>query len=408
MDPGPPADEGPPKDRRYFEATMQAALADARRALKPDGVGVVIFAHKGTAGWEALLNALVSAGWMVTASWPIHTENTTRMRAKDSAALSSSVHLVCRPRENPDGSLRDAEVGDWREVLAELPRRISEWMPRLRSEGIVGADAIFACLGPALEIFSRYARVEKASGEEVTLRVYLEQVWAAVSQEALNQVFQGVDAASLEEDARLTAMWLWTLSTGNGKPDSSGEDDAGGDADADDSDNNKNKKKSKAAGFSLEYDAARKIAQGLGAHLENLQTVVAIEKDTARLLPVSERTKALFGKDESDAPAGRRKKSKQKQMAFEEELEQAEVEGGWGKKGAPKVGETTLDRVHQAMILFAAGRSEAMKRFLVDEGVGRDGKFWTLAQALSALYPTGTDEKRWVDGVLARKKGLGF
>jgi hypothetical protein len=49
-----------------------------------------------------------------------------------------------------------------------------------------------------------------------------------------------------------------------------------------------------------------------------------------------------------------------------------------------------------------------MKRFLVDEGVGRDGRFWKLAQSLSALYPTGTDEKRWVDGVLARKKGLGF
>jgi hypothetical protein len=95
-------------------------------------------------------------------------------------------------------------------------------------------------------------------------------------------------------------------------------------------------------------------------------------------------------------------------MAFQEELEQAEADGGWGKKGAPTLGETTLDRVHQAMILFAAGRSEAMKRFLVEEGAGRDGKFWTLAQALSALYPAGTDEKRWVDGVLARKKGLGF
>jgi len=44
----------------------------------------------------------------------------------------------------------------------------------------------------------------------------------------------------------------------------------------------------------------------------------------------------------------------------------------------------------------------------VDEGVGRDQRFWRLAQAFSALYPSGTDEKRWVDGVLARKKGLGF
>jgi len=44
----------------------------------------------------------------------------------------------------------------------------------------------------------------------------------------------------------------------------------------------------------------------------------------------------------------------------------------------------------------------------VDEGVGRDERFWRLAQAFSALYPKSSDEKRWVDGVLARKKGLGF
>ena len=70
-------------------------------------------------------------------------------------------------------------------MLAELPKRIQDWMPRLAAEGIVGADAIFACLGPALEIFSRYAHVEKASGERVTLKEYLEFVWAAVAKEAL-------------------------------------------------------------------------------------------------------------------------------------------------------------------------------------------------------------------------------
>ena len=58
-------------------------------------------------------------------------------------------------------------------------------MPRLASEGVVGADAIFACLGPALEVFSRYSRVEKASGETVASRENLEHVWAAVAKEAL-------------------------------------------------------------------------------------------------------------------------------------------------------------------------------------------------------------------------------
>ena len=99
-------------------------------------------------------------------------------------------------------------------MLQELPRRIHEWMPRLADEGVVGADAIFACLGPALEIFSRYESVEKASGETVTLKEYLEHVWAAVAKEAMTMVFKGADASGFEEDARLTAMWLWTLSTG--------------------------------------------------------------------------------------------------------------------------------------------------------------------------------------------------
>ena len=61
----------------------------------------------------------------------------------------------------------------------------------------------------------------------------------------------------------------------------------------------------------------------------------------------------------------------------------------WKEKTVKRVGETTLDRVHQAMILFAAGRGEALKRFVVEDGVGQDGKFWRLAQALSALYPAG-------------------
>ena len=78
--------------------------------------------------------------------------------------------------------------------LMSYPRRIHGWMPRLAEEGVVGADAIFACLGPALEVFSRYSRVEKASGEAVTLKEYLEQVWAAVSKEALTMIFSGADA----------------------------------------------------------------------------------------------------------------------------------------------------------------------------------------------------------------------
>ena len=169
-------------------------------------------------------------------------------------------------------------MGDWRDVLQELPRRIHEWMPRLAEEGVVGADAIFACLGPALEIFSRYSRVEKASGEAVTLKEYLEQVWAAVAKEALNMIFTGADASGFEAGARLTAMWLWTLNAGAPSPQSDKENDVEDVGEDDDEEEDARKKSGKAkGGFVLEYDAARKIAQGLGAHIEELDYVVVRE-----------------------------------------------------------------------------------------------------------------------------------
>lgn len=392
-------------DIAFYERELTRAFVEGRRVLRPDGIGTIVFASKTTASWEAILKAVVDAGWTITGSWPIDTEMETRVAAQGQARLASSIHLVCRPRENPDGSVRTDEIGDWRDVLAELPKRIHEWMPRLAEEGVVGADAIFACLGPALEIFSRYARVEKASGEAVTLKEYLEQIWAAVAKEALSLVFRGADASGFEEDARLTAMWLWTLRTGE----SNGNGEVSDEELEEDDQEDEGSKKSKVAGFTLEYDAARKIAQGLGAHLEELTSLVEIKADTARLLPVAERTRALFGKDEAQAPTiAKKKKEAQLKLGFEAELKEVEESGSWGQKGAPRVGSTVLDRVHQAMILFAAGRGEALRRFLVDEGVGRDERFWRLAQALLALYPTGTDERRWVEGVQARKKGLGF
>jgi hypothetical protein len=402
VNPGASSDGRGPKDHNWFYSQMCEAFAEARRVVAPGGIGVIVFAHKDTRSWEALLSGVIDAGWVVTASWPIDTERPTRQRALGSAALASSVHLVCRPRETSDGKLATDRVGDWREVLRELPYRIHEWLPRLAHEGVVGADAIFSCLGPGLEIFSRYSRVEKVSGEVVPLREYLEQVWAAVSREALSMIFEDPETAGLEGDARITAMWLWTLAAPGPE---SGNTEETEDAD-DESEDEEGQVASTSTGFGLDFDAARKIAQGLGAKLDELSHVVDVKGDKARLLAVVERTKYLFGK--ADGTPTARKAAKRKQMTLLGELEEAAETQGWGDGGAPKAGTTTLDRVHQAMLLFGSGRGEGLKRFIIEEGVGKQPQFWKLAQSLSALYPNGTDEKRWVDGVLARKKGLGF
>lgn len=389
------------KDAAYFRARTAEAFAEARRITKPDGIGVIVFAHKSTRGWEEMLNALVDAGWIITASWPIDTENTQRLRARNSATLSSSVHLVARPRERPDGTLLE-RTGSWRSVLEELPGRIRAWLPRLARDGVVGADAIFACIGPALEIFSRYSRVEKASGEAVTLGEYLEQVWAAVSREALSMIFEGADTGGLEEDARLTAMWLWTLQAGRAEAvEVTPEDEAVEEEQA--------PAKPGSGGFALEFDAARKIAQGLGAHLDRLNGVVEVKGEQARLLSVAERARHLFVDAEAAAPAKRNGSGRSApQLDLFAEVAAAEKRIAWGGGSIPVGGKTTLDRLHQAMVLFASGRGDVLKRFLVEDEAGKDPRIWKLAQSLSALYPQGSDERRWVDGVLARKKSLGF
>ncbi|MBI2925506.1 MAG: DUF1156 domain-containing protein, partial [Verrucomicrobia bacterium] len=242
----------------------------------------------------------------------------------------------------------------------------------------------------------------------------LEQVWAAVAKEALTMIFTGADTTGFEEDARLTAMWLWTLkgnAEGGVRKAESEEDEA-----ADEDDSFRTPHSALRTGFVLEYDAARKIAQGLGARLEGLTSVVEVSGETARLVPVAERAQYLFGKELPAAPQTKKRKSQAAQLEMgavvKEALESSgtvtasELQPIGGK--VERVGKTVLDRIHQSMILFAAGRSEAMKRFLIEEGAGHDPRFWRLAQALAALYPKNTDERRWVEGVLARKKGLGL
>jgi len=404
--------KGDPKDRKFFEKRMATAFAEGRRLLMDDGIGCVVFAHKTTEGWEALLSGLINGGWVINASWPIQTEQVSRPRARESAALATSVHLVCRPRSV------EASVGDWTDVLRELPKRVGTWMERLQSEGVRGADLVFACIGPALEIFSRHARVETAEGREVDLAEFLEKVWELVGKAALAQVLGSAEAgrgtgatAALEEDARLTALFLWTLQSTNGGNGNSSGDKEGGESD--DEEEDEDTPKSKTKGFSLIFDVARRFAQPLGIHLPDWEgRIIEIEKGVVRLLPVSERAKQLFGEEGAGIVADqleRESKTAPQLTLFPDREENVTVKGrGRSKASSIIVSDeslrtrreaTTLDRVHAAMLLQKGGRANAL-RTLLKAVQDRSPDFLRLANALSALYPKDSEEKRLLDAML--------
>ena len=396
--------EGRPKDSKFFEECAGTAFGEGARILNESGIGSIVFAHKTTEGWEALLNGVIHAGLVITSSWPIQTEMASRTAARDAASLMGSIHLVCRKRNSA------APIGDWGEVLRELPKRVAEWMQRLQAEHVRGADLVFACIGPALEIFSRYAKVETADGREVALAEYLEKVWEVVGRSALEQILGGTTggAGALEEDARLTALFLWTLQSSNGVSAEASDDSEESGDDEDEA------PKKKAGGYSLTFDVARRFAQPLGIHMPEWEgRIIETEKGVVRLLPVAERAKQLFGEDgtRTAAAAFERNAAAAPQMVLfpEEEAVVPKVKGRGRKKadGESKAGTiapvrreaTTLDRVHAAMLLQRSGQSNALRALLQAEQ-DRGPDFLRLANALSALYPRESEEKRLLDAML--------
>ncbi len=429
--------DGRPKNRAFFEETMARAFTEGRRVLQDAGIGCVVFAHKTTEGWESLLTGMIRGGWVITGSWPIATEMANRLRARESAALAGSVHLVCRPRT-------EDEIGDWSDVLRELPRRVADWMERLQAEGVRGADLVFACIGPALEIYSRYSKVVDAEDREIPLggdpeakepykRGYLAYVWEVVARAALEQVLGTAEAkarnggaGALEEDARLTALFLWTLQSTNGdspRPLGEGPGERESDEEEPVAEDEETLRPKKAKGFSLVFDVARRFAQPLGIHLDEWEgRIIEIDKGIVRLLAVTERAEQLFGKEGAGAVAIEIEHSPQAaaqlQMALfpqqDDKVTRGHAQADKVKKRRGKTGEagqvsdeilktrreaTTLDRVHAAMLLQQSGRANALRALLKAEQE-RGPNFLRLANSLSALYPRDSEEKRLLDAML--------
>ncbi len=414
--------DGKPKDKIFFENKMAGAFSEGRRILKDDGIGSVVFAHKTTEGWEALLSGMIRGGWIITGSWPIATERANRLRSQDSAALATSVHLICRPRSE------NAAIGDWTQVSRELPRKVGDWMQRLQNEGVSGADLVFACIGPALEIYSRYSKVVDAEDREIPLggdpesrephlRGFLAYVWEVVGRLALEQVLsaptsgESKDATNaLEEDARLTALFLWTKGSASPQGEKSKVKSAEFDEEpeAEDDEEDTPKKKSKG-GFALPFDVVRRIAQPLGIHLPEWEhRIIETDKGVVTLLSVKDRARQLFGEEGASSFASdlESNPSKSIQMSLFAEAESAPKIRA--KRKSKKDGEvaldtkreaTTLDRLHAAMLLQKGGQTTALRALLQSESE-RGSDFMRLANALSALYPRESEEKRLLDALL--------
>lgn len=197
------------KSKAVYEAGMARAFQAVFSVLKPNGRLVIVFANKQPDAWETLVTAIVRAGFIVDGSWPIMTERIARTRSLTSAALASSVWLICKKRSPA------ARSGWDNQVLEEMRTKIAVKLREFWDAGIRGPDFVWAATGPAMEAYSKHPVVRKANEPNATMGVteFLTHVRRMVVDYVVGQVLTGErggegDMAAADRLDEVTAYYL--------------------------------------------------------------------------------------------------------------------------------------------------------------------------------------------------------
>lgn len=193
------------KDKAYsfYEDMIRKSLAEMHRVLKPDGVLTLVYAHKTVKGWEVLVEALRSVGFVVQEAWPLDTEMGSRLIAMDASALASSIFITARKQGQEP-------VGEYTAVRRELESIVRERVDTLWGEGIGGADLLIACVGAGLKAFTRYNRIELPNGDVVPALRFLGEVEGLVQEVLMERLFHTpASVASIDAPTQFYLLWRY-------------------------------------------------------------------------------------------------------------------------------------------------------------------------------------------------------
>ena len=358
--------------KRNYEDGMARAFSRFHDALREDGRLVIVFANKSPDAWETLVSALIRAGFVVDGSWPIQTEMQTRQRSLSSAALSSSIWLVCRKRP------RAARPGWDNAVLREMQANITTKLRDFWDANIRGPDFVWAATGPALEAFSKHPVVKRtdAPGSVLTVAEFLRHVRRMVVAFVVNRLFavQGEATATLDDPTTYYLLHRNDFGLGDAP-----------------------------AGACILYALSCNVSD---ADLAGRLDLLARGKDAEPA------TDAEDGDGEDDAPATTGSGSRTRLKP-------------WYRRTAKDLGEPTndgnppplIDCVHRVMHLWKTGEQSRVDGYLEAQGLWRNDLFKQVVQAVLELAKPGTDERATLEyvqnhlagdggAVVARQRGL--
>lgn len=190
--------------KEFFEDGFRNVFARARASALPDFPITVYYAFKqsetdeageASTGWETLLQGMIESGWSITATWPMRTEGSGRLRNLDSNALASSVVLALRPRR------QGAPVSDRAGLIGALRAELPAALRKLQQGGIAPVDLPQAAIGPGVAVFSRYSKVLEADGSVMSVHSALARI-----NEILDQVLNEQEG-DFDSTTRFAIAW---------------------------------------------------------------------------------------------------------------------------------------------------------------------------------------------------------
>ncbi len=204
------------KAKEHFEAGFRSAFTHLIERLDPRSPLTVYYAFKQndeegnddeednekndgvdlTTGWETLLEALISSGFTITATWPVRASQKWRMVSMGSNALASYIVLACRQRP------ADARRIGRNEFVAELKRELPPALKHLQQGNVAPVDFAQAAIGPGMAVYSRYAAVLESNGQPLSVRKALALI------NGLKDELLGESIEELDKDTRWAVQWF--------------------------------------------------------------------------------------------------------------------------------------------------------------------------------------------------------
>ena len=137
--------------------------------------------------WENILDAILRAGFQITAVLPVRTEPPNERYETVRAAI-----VFRKQQENAPQTLRRSAVG---ELKKELPKILED---RFRTE-LDEWDREIVGMGCGLAMMTQYRRIMNADGGEMGIHDILQVIWAEVK-EYISTAEAGEDQSELEEE----------------------------------------------------------------------------------------------------------------------------------------------------------------------------------------------------------------